>query len=110
ADALVDLARREGEESGRRLSVAEAQDIIKQAVGFKANRDEIKVSEAKLAGLPALAGADAEAAEMQRWQYYIGLVRNASLGVAAGVALLLGLLFLPPLAPGGGPGAAPAAS
>lgn len=92
--AMVDLSpRSEGSDAdGRRLTLDAAQDIIKQAVGFKRDRDDIKVTEVRLAG-PA-EGAEAEAQEMQRWQYYLSLVRNASLGVAAVIALLLGLLFL----------------
>lgn len=92
--ALVDLAPRDEAASGPQLTVAEAQDIIKQAVGFKKDRDEIKVSEVKLAVAAALAGVEAEAAQVERWQYYLSLVRNASLGVAALIALLLGFLFL----------------
>lgn len=93
--AMLDLSPRDEAASadGKRLTLPEAQDIIKQAVGFKKDRDEIKVTEVRMSG-GAAAGAEAEAQEMQRWQFYVNLVRNGSLGVAALVALLLGFLFM----------------
>src|SRR5207244_4702697 len=76
----------------------DAEEIIKQAVGFKAGRDEIKVSDVKLASA-ARGGADADIAELQRWQNYVNLARNASLGIAAAIALVLGFLYLKRLRP-----------
>ncbi|MGH7226603.1 MAG: flagellar basal-body MS-ring/collar protein FliF, partial [Gemmataceae bacterium] len=51
--ALLDLSRPEGA-TGAGLTLAEAEEIIKQAVGFKKGRDEIKVNDVKLASGAAL--------------------------------------------------------
>jgi flagellar M-ring protein FliF len=99
--AMVDLAGPAVADSGRApptITVKDAEEIIKQAVGFKKDRDEIKVTDVRLASA-AQSGADAEIAELQRWQNYVNLARNASLGVAALIALLLGLLYLRRLRP-----------
>jgi flagellar M-ring protein FliF len=97
--AIVDLSKGEGAAPGPTLTVTEAQDIIKQAIGFKQTRDEIKVSDVKLAGAAALTNLDTELVQLQRWQTYVNLVRNASLGVAALVVLVLGWLSLRRLRP-----------
>ncbi len=71
------------------LSLADIQDIAKEAVGYKQGRDEIKATDAKLAGPAALTGVDAEIQENQRWQNYATLAKNASLGIAAVVGLIV---------------------
>ncbi len=45
--ALVDLG---GGEEGKKLSLADAQDLVKRAIGFKEGRDEIKVTDVGLGG------------------------------------------------------------
>jgi len=95
--AMVDLSRAEGAEggtAGQVMTTKEAEEIIKQAVGFKIGRDEIKVTDVKLAGAAALTSIDPELVQMQRWQTYMNLVRYASLGLASVVALVLGFLVL----------------
>lgn len=91
--ALLDLSRSEGA-TGAGLTVAEAEEIIKQAVGFKKGRDEIKVNDVKLASGVSLESVEAEYQEAQRMRWYLALARNVSLGVTAVVGLLMGLLFL----------------
>lgn len=87
-----------------KLTKKDVEEIIKQAVGFKRGRDEIQVTDSKLVSGSTATDVDAEWLQMQRWQNYMAIARNASLGVAALVALVLGLLFLRRLRP-----AAPAA-
>jgi flagellar M-ring protein FliF len=96
--AFVDLSA-DGDSTGKRPTQAKIEDIIKQAVGFKAGRDAIAVEDVRLASVTTSQAIETEAVESQRWQYYIGLARNASLGVAALVALLLGWIFLRRLRP-----------
>ena len=96
--ALLDLSRPEGAEGGS-LTIAEAEEIIKQAVGFKKGRDEIKVNDVKLASGAALESVEVEYQQAQRMRWYLALARNVSLGVAALVALLMGLLHYRRLRP-----------
>jgi len=91
--ALVDLSTTEKGKDGP-MTLADVQDIIKQAVGFKPLRDEIKVSDVKLTAPAADPTADEEWHTMQKWQNVVNIVRNASLGVTALVALLMGWMFL----------------
>ena len=95
--AMIDLSKEDKAASGqpaRTITLAEAQDIIKEAVGYKQGRDEIKVTDVKLAAPDSQNSMDAEYVQMQRWQTYMGLARQASLGVAALVVLVLGFLVL----------------
>lgn len=98
--ALLDLSRPEGAE-GAGLSLAQAEDIIKQAVGFKKGRDEIKVNDVKLASGATLESVEAEYQQAQRMRWYLSLARNVSLGVTALVGLLIGLLYYRRLRPKG---------
>jgi flagellar M-ring protein FliF len=96
--ALLDLSRPEGA-TGPGLTAAEAEDIIKQAVGFKKGRDEIKVNDVRLASGAELESVEAEYQQGQRLRWYLALARNISLGVASLVALLIGLLYYRRLRP-----------
>ncbi|MGH7223127.1 MAG: flagellar basal-body MS-ring/collar protein FliF, partial [Gemmataceae bacterium] len=98
--ALLDLSRPEGAE-GAGLTLAEAEEIIKQAVGFKKGRDEIKVNDVKLASGATLESVEAEYQQAQRMRWYLSLARNLSLGVTALVALLVGFLYYRRLRPKG---------
>ena len=91
---------RKGRE-GAGLTLAEAEEIIKQAVGFKKGRDEIKVNDVKLASGATLESVEAEYQQAQRMRWYLSLARNVSLGVTALVALLMGLLYYRRLRPKG---------
>jgi flagellar M-ring protein FliF len=102
--AIVDLSRGEGA-GGPSLTAKAAEDIIKQAVGFKKDRDTITVVEST----PPPPPSTAEYEDLQRWQSYVNIVRNASLGVAAFFALILGVMYLRRLRPAGEPAPAPSA-
>jgi flagellar M-ring protein FliF len=97
---LVDLSRPEGD-TGPGLTAAQAEEVIKQAVGFKAGRDVIKVNDVKMA--PAAAGlvdgAEREYLDGQKWRWYMALARSASLGLLALVVGVFGLLFYRRLRP-----------
>ncbi len=90
--ALLDLSRPEGA-PGAGLTLAEAEEIIKQAVGFKKGRDEIKVNDVKLASGAELESVEVEYQQAQRMRWYLALARNVSLGVSALVAFLMGFLY-----------------
>jgi flagellar M-ring protein FliF len=94
--AMVDLKGEsaEGESTAPALTVKDAEEIVKQAVGFKTGRDAIKVTDVRLPGAPTPNESDAELVRLQRWQTYVNLVRNASLGLVALVGLVLGTMFL----------------
>jgi flagellar M-ring protein FliF len=95
--ALVDLSAADStakEKAVPAMTLADVQEIIKQAVGFKSSRDEIKVSNVKLTGPTAPTIPEDDWQTVQQWQNIVNLVRNASLGVAALVALVLGWMFL----------------
>jgi flagellar M-ring protein FliF len=78
---------------GAKLALTEIEKVIKQAVGFSEIReDAIQVIESSLAGMPAL--ENPVAAGPAQWQQYEGLVRNASLGMASLVVLVIALLTL----------------
>jgi flagellar M-ring protein FliF len=88
--ALVDLSHvAEGQQP---LTVAQTEDIIKQAVGFKNNRDEIKISDVRLASGAVLENVEAEYLQNQRWQWYLKLAKNVSTGIGAVVVLVVALL------------------
>lgn len=95
--AIVDLTPLEEGAAGPTLTVSEAEEIIKQAVGYSAARgDQIKVSNARLGISPAVPteAADDEAAQFQRLQNYVSLARNISFAVAAVLAMAMVPLLL----------------
>ncbi len=96
--ALVDLGKGEGG-AAPTMSLQDVQDIIRQAVGFKTNRDEIKVTDVKLVGGAEATASDQEWEKIQLWQNVANIVRNASLGIAALVGLVLGWMVFRRLRP-----------
>jgi flagellar M-ring protein FliF len=100
--ALVDLtppAAADGQPAPKTISVADAEAIIQNAVGFKTGRDSVKVVNERLGGPPqAVADPDEETANIQRMAAYVELARNISLAVAVAMAIgvlgLLGLLLM----------------
>ncbi|QEL13329.1 flagellar basal-body MS-ring/collar protein FliF [Limnoglobus roseus] len=89
--AMIDLTPAEGQPAPT-MTVADAEAIIQQAVGFTANRDQIKVSNVRLTSPIATAGpteAEEEAAKLAKIQTYVSLARNISLAVAVALALAL---------------------
>lgn len=95
--AMIDLSPGEGGAAAP-LTLEEAQDIIKQAVGYKTGRDEIKVSNVKLASA-VTTEPDEDAAALQRFQSYVVIARNVSLGMSGLLAAILGFMFLRRLRP-----------
>jgi flagellar M-ring protein FliF len=91
---LADLSPAEGQPAGPTLTLEDAQEIVKQAVGFRTGRDEIKVSNVKLAALPSAPEPDEEAARIARLQAYVSLARNVCLAIAVVLALAVPLLLL----------------
>ncbi|MBI3463195.1 MAG: flagellar M-ring protein FliF [Planctomycetes bacterium] len=104
--AMVQLAKSDDTpgDAASSMTVEAVEEIIKRAVGFKQGRDEIKVTDVKLAGADPVAGLETEWLQNQRWESYVGIARNASLGVAALVALILGRMILKRLQPAPQPG------
>jgi flagellar M-ring protein FliF len=95
--AMVDLSAADADQSGQAapaMTLKEAEEIVKRAVGFKPDRDEIKVSDVKLAGTATDSALDTEWLAAQRWQSYEKIARHSSLGIAALVALVLGRMVL----------------
>jgi flagellar M-ring protein FliF len=96
--AIIDLTPPEdGTTGGPTMTVAEAEEIIKQAVGYMATRgDQIKVSNARLGSAVALPveTTDDEAAQFQRFQNYVSLTRNISFAVAVVLTTVLIALVL----------------
>jgi len=94
--AVVDLSPQPNADGtpGGTEPVARAEDVqelIKQAIGFKDGRDEIKVANMKLTGppVPEIKEVDEETAKLARMQAYVGLARNISLAFAAVVGLAI---------------------
>ncbi|MCX7701725.1 MAG: flagellar basal-body MS-ring/collar protein FliF, partial [Gemmataceae bacterium] len=75
---VVELSPREGAEV---ISIKDVEEIVKQAVGFQAGRDSIKVTNAALAGdLPP--PEPVEPSLVDKAHAYVQLARNASVVVA----------------------------
>jgi flagellar biosynthesis/type III secretory pathway M-ring protein FliF/YscJ len=96
--ALVDLNRPVESPNGvpeTAMSLADVQDIIKKAVGFKSDRDEIKVIQVRMPDVTSVSSAiDEEWAKQQQWQQILSVVRNSSLGVTALAGVLLAWILL----------------
>lgn len=89
--AAVDIPAPAG--GGAALTKEQIESVIKQAVGFNVTRnDAIEVVVGPLAGL--LDVGEPVASGTAPWRQYEGLVRNASLGVASLVVLVIALLTL----------------
>lgn len=83
--AFVDAAVLNNSEAP--IPLAEVQEIIKKAVGFKSDRDEIQVTAVRMPGMPVESVED-EAAAQSRFQSVLTIVRNVSMTMVA-------LCFLP---------------
>jgi flagellar M-ring protein FliF len=90
--ALVDLTPQgEGQTV---ISATDAQEIIKTAVGFRAGRDEVKLTNVRLTGPIGPPEPDEALLRLQRIQVYVGLARNISLALAVVLVVLIGALLL----------------
>jgi flagellar M-ring protein FliF len=113
--ALVDLSGGSSADGQARptLSVADVTDLIKQAVGFKADRDEIKVSDVRLTGPDTKTETDETGDRWQQWRLIADIVRQGSLGGAIIIASVMAWLTLrqfrpPPVVPTPSPTPKPA--
>ncbi len=88
---LADLAPEEGRTS---ISVEDAQEITKQAVGFRSGRDEIKLSNVRLVLPEAPPEPDEELAQLQRIQTYVALARNICMALAIVLVIAMVPLLL----------------
>ena len=80
------------------ITPQQVEGIIKQAVGFDPARgDQIEVLISGLVGTSA--PPDDGLLEQQKWDNYGSLARNSSLGLAAIVALVLGIIILRKMKP-----------
>jgi flagellar M-ring protein FliF len=90
--ALVDLngpATDAGQPGRPVISVTDATEIIKQAVGFKKTRDEIKVSEFQAPAPLSVTEFEQQYAQLQQWKNIVEIVRYGTLGLAAILVMLL---------------------
>ena len=62
------------------VSLADVQEIIKKAIGFKSDRDEIQVTQVKVP-IVTSAAFDEEWATHQRWQTILTVIRNSSIAM-----------------------------
>jgi len=91
--ALVDLTP--PSEGQTVISSSDAEDIIKRAVGFRSGRDEVKLTNVRLAGPIGPPEPDETLVRLQKIQTYVGLARNLSLALASFlVVMIVALLAL----------------
>jgi flagellar M-ring protein FliF len=92
--AMVDLSPREGAEAGSQspIAIKDVEELIKETVGFKVGRDEIKVTNVPLAAAPPPAEAPIDRSWIDKAETYVHLVRNVSVMVA--FVFLAGTVFL----------------
>jgi flagellar M-ring protein FliF len=89
--AFVDISGSDKNE--QTISLADVRETIKKAVGFKASRDEIQVTQVRM---PAVTteGFEEEWAAHQRWQTILTMIRNGSMAMIALCGLpIVWLLF-----------------
>lgn len=90
--ALVDLSERPGSQGGKStpgITLADVQELIKQAVGFRPERDQIKVSNAPLEGPMLETSSEDAQRENQGWNNILSLVRTVSLSIGGIMTLIL---------------------
>lgn len=92
--AIVDLTPEEGAD-GPAITTSDVESLIKQAVGFDSQRsDEINVVASRLAGVSELIEP-----VVPVWEKYAPLIRQLSLGLAAVLMFVMGLLIVRRLRP-----------
>ncbi len=92
--AMVDLSPREGADANAQttMAVKDVEELIKESVGFKVGRDEIKVTNVPLAGSLPPTEAPVDRSWVDKAEVYVHLVRNVSVMVA--FVFLAGTVFL----------------
>lgn len=100
--ALVDSTPQtnpDGTPAGTPPTQEEIERLIKGAIGFDASRgDQLEVVLSQFSAAPSLL-PELEVPSTQKWEFMSQLARNASLGMAAIVALLVGSMTLKKLKP-----------
>jgi flagellar M-ring protein FliF len=89
--AFVDISGADKSEPA--ISLADVKETIKKAVGFKADRDEIQVTQVRMPAAVA-EGFEEEWAAHQRWQTILTIVRNGSMAMIALCALPMAWLLV----------------
>lgn len=85
--AIVDLSGQQAGGGGTQLTLTDVEDLIKSAVGFKAERaDLIKVIGGTIPDVDDV--VEETIAGVGQWEFVTTMVRNSSLGLAAVVALI----------------------
>ena len=93
--AMVDLSPGEGEANRTLISVSDAQEVIKQAIGYKQGRDEIKVTDVRLGVPDSSPEPPATTNLVDRVSAIVTIVRNAALAITVLIVLaLLSILLL----------------
>jgi flagellar M-ring protein FliF len=90
---------------GDNLDLAKVNEIIKNAVGFKKDRDEITVTQMKFAE-PKLPVPEPEPPPIPAWVPWLDVIRNASIAMAALVTCVLGIAMVRRPKPAPAPAAA----
>ena len=75
------------------MPLPEVKEMIKKAVGFKSDRDEIQVTQVRMPG-PPTEGIEEEWASHQRMQTILTAVRNGSIAMVALCILPIGWFLL----------------
>ena len=75
-------------ENVKAITAADAEEIVKQAVGFKAGRDEVKLTNVKLIPPGGPEEPDATLVSLRRTEAYVSLARNVSLALGVAFAAL----------------------
>jgi len=104
--AMVDLSG--GEDGKKTLTLATVQEAIKKSIGYKDERDEIFVSEAKFQPPVPTDLTEDDSAEIRKWNRIATIVRDVSIGFTAIaiVVLVISMVRRRKQAPQAGPGAA----
>lgn len=84
--AFVDTSGPDGEQL---VSLADVQEIIKKAIGFKQSRDEIQVTQVRVPSVNGKAFEE-EWATHQRWQTILTAIRNGSIAMVALCGCVMG--------------------
>ncbi len=89
--AFVDTSSATGKDAV--IALADVQEIIKKAVGFKNDRDEIQVTQVSVPVVSSQSFEEAYAGH-QQWQMILSIVRNASIGMVALCACVIAWVAL----------------
>ena len=86
---MVDLNEGDGSDGKKRMSLNSVQETIKKAIGYKDDRDEIYVAEAKFQPAVPTDLAEDDSAEIRKWNRIATMVRDVSIGFTAVTLVVL---------------------